>query len=138
VAGAFSRAPAIFCRRAARAVLISTHPALKFLAAHWWPRERSVVRCFFMKQGHITAVEMLPGLNDKEAIEKSHQLFEARKDEAGYEGFEVWERARMVLRHHPVITPRAEAPPPYFSHTLPQACESRTPLADHESELSSP
>jgi hypothetical protein len=47
-----------------------------------------VMRCFFMRGGHITAVELLPGLNDVEAVAKSHELFEARKREAGYEGFE--------------------------------------------------
>jgi hypothetical protein len=45
---------------------------------------------FFMKHGHITAVELLPGLNDEEAVKRSHELFAARKNEAGYGGFEVW------------------------------------------------
>jgi hypothetical protein len=39
-----------------------------------------------MNQGHITAVELLPGLNDEEAIKKSHELFAARKNKAGCEG----------------------------------------------------
>jgi hypothetical protein len=60
-----------------------------------------------MKRGHIAAVELLPGLNDEEAAEKSRELFEARKNEAGYEGFEVWELARMVLQY-----PAAEAEAP--------------------------
>ena len=59
------------------------------------------MRCFFMKQGHITAVELLPGLNDAEAVKKSHELFEARKNEAGYEGFEVWQEARVVFQYSP-------------------------------------
>jgi hypothetical protein len=60
-------------------------------------RKEAVVRCFFMKDGHITAVELLPGLNDEEAVKKSHELFAARKGKAGYEGFEVWEQARMII-----------------------------------------
>jgi hypothetical protein len=58
------------------------------------------VRCFFMKHGHITAVELLPGL-DEEAVKRSHELFAARKKEAGYEGFEVWEQARMIIQYPP-------------------------------------
>jgi hypothetical protein len=77
-----------------------------------------VMRCFFMRGGHITAVELLPGLNDVEAVAKSHELFEARKREAGYEGFEVWQEARMVIQHPPApifdgeaIAPRGGDPP---------------------------
>jgi hypothetical protein len=56
---------------------------------------------FFMKYGHITAVELLPGLKDEEAVKRSHELFAARKNEAGYEGFEVWEQARMIIQYPP-------------------------------------
>jgi hypothetical protein len=60
------------------------------------------MRCFFKRDGRIAAVELLPGLKDAEAVAKSHELFEARKDEEGYEGFEVWQEARMVIQHPPV------------------------------------
>jgi hypothetical protein len=72
--------------------------------ASWISDARAVenVRCFFMKHGHITAVELLPGLNDEEAVKRSHELFAARKNEAGYEGFEVWEQARMIIQYLPV------------------------------------
>jgi hypothetical protein len=63
------------------------------------------MRCFFKRGGHIAAVEVLPGLNDAEAVEKSREMFEARKREAGYEGFEVWDRARMVIQHPPPAPP---------------------------------
>jgi hypothetical protein len=73
---------------------------------------------FFMRGGHVTAVELLPGLNDVEAVAKSHELFGARKREAGYEGFEVWQEARMVTQHPAasivdgeVIAPRRGDPP---------------------------
>jgi hypothetical protein len=59
------------------------------------------MRCFFLRKGHIVAVEMLPGLSNAEAVEKSHEMFEARKDEAQYEAFEVWELSRMVMRYPP-------------------------------------
>jgi hypothetical protein len=39
------------------------------------------MRCYFMKNGHIAAVEELPGLSDEEAVEKSREMFETRKDE---------------------------------------------------------
>jgi hypothetical protein len=30
------------------------------------------MRCFFLREGHIAAVEMLPDLSDQEAIAKAH------------------------------------------------------------------
>ena len=55
------------------------------------------MRCYFMRDGHIEAVEELSGLADNEAIEKAHALFLERKNL--YQGFEVWERARVLVRH---------------------------------------
>jgi hypothetical protein len=37
------------------------------------------MRCFFMKGGHIADVEVLEGLSDQEAVEKSRELFAARR-----------------------------------------------------------
>ena len=54
------------------------------------------MRCYFMKGGHIADVEVLEGPSDREAVERSRELFAARKDK--FDGFEVWERERMVLR----------------------------------------
>jgi hypothetical protein len=54
------------------------------------------MRCYFIKNGHIVAVEMLFGLSDQEAIEKSHELFAAQS--ADYEGFEVWDTTRVVVQ----------------------------------------
>ena len=48
------------------------------------------MRCYFMRDGHIEAVEELPGLADEEAIAKAHALFSERKHV--FEGFELWER----------------------------------------------
>jgi hypothetical protein len=55
-------------------------------------------RGFFLRDGNIAAVELLPqGLNDAEAVEKSRQMFEERTQESRYEGFEVWDMARVLL-----------------------------------------
>ena len=50
------------------------------------------MRCYFMRGGHIEAVEELPGLADEEAIAKAHALFSERRH--FFEGFELWDRAR--------------------------------------------
>jgi hypothetical protein len=55
------------------------------------------MRCYFMRDGHIEAVEELPGLSDEEAIAKAHALFSERKHL--FEGFEVWDRTRVLIRH---------------------------------------
>jgi hypothetical protein len=55
------------------------------------------MRCYFMRDGHIEAVEEVPGLSDEEAIAKAHALFSERKHL--FEGFEVWDRTRVLIRH---------------------------------------
>jgi hypothetical protein len=45
------------------------------------------MRCYFMRDGHIEAVEELPGLSDEKAIAKAHALFSQRK--RLFEGFEA-------------------------------------------------
>jgi hypothetical protein len=55
------------------------------------------MRCYFMRDGHIEAVEELPGLADEEAIAKAHALFSGRKHV--FEGFELWDRTRVLVRH---------------------------------------
>ena len=59
------------------------------------------MRCYFMKKGHITAVETLDGLSDAEAVEKFREMIAARNDKANYDGFEVWDRARVVFQYPP-------------------------------------
>jgi hypothetical protein len=61
-----------------------------------------VMRCFFMRGGHIQAVEELPGLSDEEAVEKARQMFDERKAARNYDGFEVWFLDRMVIQCPPV------------------------------------
>jgi hypothetical protein len=54
------------------------------------------MRRFFIRAGHIAGVEMLADLPDQDAIARAHLLFSERK--ALFEGFEVWDRARVVLQ----------------------------------------
>ena len=55
------------------------------------------MRCYFMRGGHIVAVEVLDVAADAHAIEQAAKLFASRKDEM-FDGFEVWDRARFIHR----------------------------------------
>ena len=55
------------------------------------------MRCYFLREGHIAAVEELTGLSDQEAVAKAHLLYLEHK--SIYQGFEVWDRTRLVIRH---------------------------------------
>jgi hypothetical protein len=55
------------------------------------------MRCYFMRDGHIGAVEELLGLSEEEATAKAHVLFAERKHL--FEGFELWDHARFLIRH---------------------------------------
>lgn len=66
------------------------------------------MRCYLKRDGHIRAVEELPGLTDAEAISTCHALFVARGKE--FDGFEVWDRARMVVQY-PAPDPEVEPKP---------------------------
>lgn len=49
------------------------------------------MRCYFLNDGHIAGVEMLPlGLSDKDAIARAHML--SAKRMGPFDGFEVWHR----------------------------------------------
>lgn len=54
------------------------------------------MRCYFMRDGHIAAVELLSDVSDAAAIAQAVVLFKDRQDK--YAGFEVWDRARFVHR----------------------------------------
>lgn len=68
------------------------------------------MRCYFMRNGHIVDVEAeeLMGLSEREAIERARELFAARK--ADFDGFEVWEGTRVVIREPPQATNCPESP----------------------------
>lgn len=55
------------------------------------------MRCYFMRDGHIGAVELLTDTSDAAAIAEAQALFEQRKGK--FAGFEVWDRARFVHRY---------------------------------------
>ena len=57
------------------------------------------MRCYFMRNGHIENVAILENVKDDgAAIKKGAELFLARLP-ANYDGFEIWERDRMVYRY---------------------------------------
>jgi hypothetical protein len=68
------------------------------------------VRCYFMRGGHIAAVEELPGLSDEEAVQKGRELFEARRTQDAFDGFEIWKLSEMLIQHPPP-NPSAEVIP---------------------------
>jgi hypothetical protein len=56
------------------------------------------MRCYFLRDGHLAGVEMLPpGFSDEDAIARAHILSSKRK--GPLDGFEVWERGRAIVRH---------------------------------------
>ena len=60
-------------------------------------RYKYSMRCYFLQGGHIQAVQELPGLTDDEAVEKARILFSERSQL--FEGFEVWDRTRFIIRY---------------------------------------
>ncbi len=56
------------------------------------------MRCYFMRDGHIGAVEVLAARNDDEAIAAAKALFD-RQYGKSFEGFEIWDRSRFVHRY---------------------------------------
>lgn len=70
------------------------------------------MRCYFLSGGHISAVEILSALSDEDAVAEARLLFSQRNGK--FEGFEVWDRARVVLRH----------PDPYAAKAPPDGAEA--------------
>ena len=58
------------------------------------------MRCYFMRNGHIAAVELLTPGPDEALIEQGKSLFRERPDRA-YDGFEVWDGVRRLHSHPP-------------------------------------
>ena len=57
------------------------------------------MRCYFMKGGHIAAVEFLPrDADDAAAILAGKKLFQARSRDR-FDGFEIWDQKRLVFRY---------------------------------------
>jgi hypothetical protein len=56
------------------------------------------MRCFFMKNGRICAVDFLQGPDDEGRIAEAMALFKSKGLAMGADGFEVWDHARFVYR----------------------------------------
>lgn len=59
------------------------------------------MRCYFMRKGHIGAVEMLEPGSDESLIQQARNHFERYKET--FEGFEVWDHARRVYVWPPEV-----------------------------------
>lgn len=57
-----------------------------------------LMRCFFMKNGHITAVQMLDASDDDGLVEQARKAFYAKGGRSAVDGFEVWDGPRFVFR----------------------------------------
>lgn len=55
--------------------------------------------CYFMRNGHIASVEPLEGVSDDAAAIKLGSASFLKRLRDGFEGFEIWERDRMVFRY---------------------------------------
>jgi hypothetical protein len=55
------------------------------------------MRCYFLKNGVIRAVEVVRSSSDEAAIEQAIQLYDKRKDE--FAGIELWDGRRLVYQH---------------------------------------
>ena len=56
------------------------------------------MRCYFMRDGHIAAVELLDVNSDEEAVEKCKVLLRNGNPNSS---FEVWDRARKIAHGPP-------------------------------------
>jgi hypothetical protein len=56
------------------------------------------MRCYFIRDGHIRAVEYLTQKTDEERIVEAAQLFECKGKPRGADAFEVWDGARFLYR----------------------------------------
>jgi hypothetical protein len=59
------------------------------------------MRCYFLKKGHITAVEVLKQDDDPGLIGQSRKLFAELGPPNGLDGFEIWDGSRFVFRFPP-------------------------------------
>lgn len=56
------------------------------------------MRCYFMKDGHITAVRILNRDSDKGLLEQAKIAFYGEGGRATADGFEIWDGPRFVFR----------------------------------------
>jgi hypothetical protein len=56
------------------------------------------MRCYFMKEGHIVAVQLLEPDDDEGHIRQAKELFDTKGKQLDAEGFEVWVGPRFLFR----------------------------------------
>jgi len=56
------------------------------------------MRCFYMRNGHIQAVDFLDPDPDEALIDQARALFRKKTDQP-LDGFEIWDGARRVHVH---------------------------------------
>ncbi len=66
------------------------------------------MRCYLFRHGHIAAVEVLKVGSDDSLIQQAQTIFEKRKQQ--FQGFEVWDRARLLYRY-PELLPKFTVDP---------------------------
>ena len=66
------------------------------------------MRCYFLRNENVDAVEELLGLSDVEAVAKARILFSQRSHL--FEGFEVWDQARLIISYSRLIAKRSPRP----------------------------
>lgn len=56
------------------------------------------MRCYFMRGGHIAAVENLTKTDDEGRITEARELYLMNGKPRGADGFEVWDGPRFLYR----------------------------------------
>ena len=56
------------------------------------------MRCFFIKDGHVTGVHFLDKDTDVGLLAQAQKAFFTRVGHSSLDGFEIWEGARFVAR----------------------------------------
>jgi hypothetical protein len=72
------------------------------------------MRCYYVRGGHIVDVDEVSGPSDEEAIGKAQALFSEREDL--FEGFELWDRTRMLIGYPQPSAPNNPAIWPLLGH----------------------
>jgi hypothetical protein len=57
------------------------------------------MRCYFIKEGRIAAVEFLARASDEASISQARELFTVKGAPRGAEAFEVWDGDRFLYRY---------------------------------------
>lgn len=62
----------------------------------------TLMRCYFMHNGHIRDVEVIDAATDAETIQLAIGIFYKRLESVtgeSYDGFELWDDSRFVHKH---------------------------------------